>query len=190
MAGGPFQVFSRASGALRRRVRAWRAVRVARESTQARFMGTQIRRVLVVCYGNIYRSPLFGEILRAEAGDVLEVRSAGFHPKTGRTSPPPYVEMCARHGIALAAHRSAAVTPDDLRWADTIVFMDRHNWSALDGQGADPAKLVWAGALSEGTVEIADPYGRPTPEVERIIGQLVSAARRFIERVRGARAQP
>jgi protein-tyrosine phosphatase len=185
MAGGPFQVFSRGAGALRRRVRAWRAVRVARESTQARFAGAQVRRVLVVCYGNIYRSPLFGEILRAEAGDVIEVRSAGFHPKTGRASPPPYVEMCARRGFALAPHRSAAVTPDDLRWADTIVLMDRHNWGALEGAGADPAKLVWAGALSEGTVEIEDPYGRPAPEVDRIIGQLESSARRFIERVRG-----
>jgi hypothetical protein len=34
-------------------------------------------------------------------------------------------------------------------------------------------------------VEIEDPYGRPAPEVDRIIGQLESSARRFIERVRG-----
>lgn len=190
MSGGPFQWVARASRALRRRVRAFRALRAARETTQARFARAPVRRVLVVCYGNIYRSPLFGEILRAEAGEMLEVRSAGFHQKSGRASPVPYVASCARRGFALDRHRSAVITPADLDWADTIVFMDRHNWSALEAQGADPAKLVWAGALSEGQVEIADPYDRPAPQVERIIGQLESAARRFIERVRGARVKP
>lgn len=187
---GPFQLVARGSRALGRRVRAWRAVRAARESTQARFARAPVRRVLVICYGNIYRSPLFGEILRAEAGELLEVRSAGFHQKVGRESPPAYVELCASRGFTLARHRSAEVTSADLDWADTIVFMDRHNWAALEARAADPAKLVWAGALSEGKVEIEDPYGLPQPAVERIIGQLESAARRFIERVRGARVRP
>jgi len=190
MSGNPFNFFARASRALQRRIDAWRAVRAARESTQARFVRAPVRRVLVVCYGNIYRSPLFGEILKAEGGAMLEVRSAGFHQKTGRSSPAPYVALCAGRGFALDRHRSAVVTPADLDWADTIVFMDRHNWNSLASQGADPAKFVWAGALTEGTVEIEDPYNRPAPEVERIVGQLESSARRFIERVRGARVRP
>jgi protein-tyrosine phosphatase len=172
--------------ALRQRWRARASMRAAHATAERRLSGAPVRRVLVVCYGNIYRSPLFAEILRAESqsgGDKqLEVRSAGFHARTGRQSPAEYVALAARHGVALGAHRSALTTPDDLAWADTIVCMDRHNWSALDLMGADTGKIVWAGALTEGRVEILDPYGRPEPEVERIVGRIEAAARRFIER--------
>jgi protein-tyrosine phosphatase len=176
----------RITRALRQRWRAWKSMRAARATAVRRLGGAPVRRLLVVCYGNIYRSPLFAEILRAHYqgadGKQPEIRSAGFHPRAGRSSPPEYVVQCAGHGVTLDAHRSALTTPDDLAWADTIVCMDRHNWNALDLMGADSAKIVWAGALTEGNVEILDPYGRPEPEVEHIIGRIETAARQFIER--------
>lgn len=178
---------ARVARALRQRWRAWRSMRSARVAAEARLrVGTAVSRVLVVCYGNIYRSPLFAEILRAQA-PRLEVRSAGFHPRTGRESPSSYVTRCAARGVDLGAHRSALTAAADVAWADTIVCMDRHNWSALDLMGADVAKIVWAGALTEGDVEIPDPYGRPEPEVELIIGRIEAAARRFVERAGATR---
>jgi protein-tyrosine phosphatase len=182
MLTAPIGPFARIRRALRQRERAWRSQRAARETAAVRFAGPPVRRVLVVCYGNIYRSPLFAEILKSDAKQ-LEIRSAGFHPRAGRESPPDYVEMVAGHGVSLAAHRSMLASPADVAWADTIVCMDRHNWNALDLLGADAAKIVWAGALTEGDVEIPDPYGRPRPEVERIIGRIRDAARTFVAKV-------
>jgi protein-tyrosine-phosphatase len=64
----------------------------------------------------------------------------------------------------------------DVAWADAIVLMDRHNWLALEAMRVDPAKLVWAGVLAGGPVEIPDPYGLPEPEAERILARLERAA--------------
>ena len=143
-----------------------------------------MRRVLVVCYGNIYRSPFVGESLRRQLGAQIEVRTAGFHSVSGRPSPERHVQMCHRLSVSLDSHRSNVITPGDLEWADTIVFMDRHNWHALVTMGADPSKLVWLGALFEGPIEIADPYNMDAPAAERLLAHLQAATGAFAERIR------
>ncbi len=181
-------LFARISRAVRRRVRCWRALREARDVTRRRLEAGPLRRVLVVCYGNIYRSPYVGEYLRQRAGKTLEVRTAGFHSKTGRESPAEHVAMCERRGVSLAAHRSSRVDADMLDWADTIVFMDRKNWIALDEAGADHDRFVWLGALDGGPLEIPDPYGLPPEDAERIVARLTAAANQLLDRaMRGAR---
>jgi protein-tyrosine-phosphatase len=168
---------------LGRRWRAARAVAGAGPATQARLGRGAIRRVLVVCYGNIYRSAFIAEYLRGHLGERVDVRGGGFHQKVGRPSPPDHVRMCAERGVDLAAHRSRCVDAADLEWADTIVLMDRHNWLALDAAGADPAKLVWAGILAGGPAEIVDPYGRAEGDARHIVDRLARAASELARRI-------
>jgi protein-tyrosine phosphatase len=137
--------------------------------------------VLVVCYGNIYRSPYVGEYLRQRAAAAFDVRTAGFHSKTGRPSPPEHVAMCAVRGVSLASHRSTLADPALLEWADTIVLMDRRNWLALDAAGAAGDRLVWLGALDGGALEIPDPYGLSPEEAARIVERLTRASDVFLE---------
>jgi len=169
--------------AVQRRVRALGALRRAPATTRARLAAGPMRRVLVVCYGNIYRSAFVGEYLRARAGDV-EVRSRGFHPKVGRESPAAHVERCAARGIDLSQHRSALATRDDVAWADTIVLMDRHNWQALDALGARPAQLVWLGTLVQGGVEIEDPYGLDEAATLAVMQRMEDAAAKLAGQIR------
>ena len=157
--------------ALRRRIRTLLALRRARRTTLERLAGPPVRRVLVICYGNIYRSPFAAEYLKRHAPNA-EVRSAGFHSKVGRVSPPAHVAAAAARGIELAGHRSRLVERSDLDWADTIVLMDRRNFTHLDEARADPAKLVWLGVLADGPVEIDDPYGRSESEASRLLDRL------------------
>jgi protein-tyrosine-phosphatase len=168
---------------LRRRWRAARAVSGAREATNARLAQEAMRRVLVVCYGNIYRSAFIAEYLRQKLGQRVDVRGGGFHRKVGRPSPPEHVRMCAERGVDLAGHRSRCIEPADLEWADTIVLMDRHNWLALDELGAAPAKLVWAGVLAGGSAEIVDPYGRGEGDARHIVDRLERAASELARRI-------
>ncbi len=170
---------------LGRRWRAARAVAGAHAATQARLARGDFRRVLVVCYGNIYRSAFIAQSLRQTLRDRVEVRGGGFHQKVGRPSPPDHVRMCAELGVDLAGHRSRCIDTADLEWADTIVLMDRHNWLALNVACADPAKLVWAGVLAGGPAEIVDPYGRAEGDARHIVDRLARAASelaRLIER--------
>lgn len=133
------------------------------------------RRVLVVCYGNIYRSPFVSEALRSGAlPHGLVVRSAGFHPKPNRPTPVAFVAIAAEHGVALDAHRSRVIDRELVEWAEVIVIMDRHNWDALRAFGAAAAaKAVWLGAfLDAGGVEITDPYGTDAAAMRAIAARL------------------
>jgi protein-tyrosine-phosphatase len=124
--------------------------------------------MLVVCHGNIYRSPYAAQLLGNRLGPKFQVRSAGFHRVPDRPSPPAHVQTSLLSGVDLRSHRSAIVTAADLVWADAIILMDRHNWQALRKFGADPARLIWLGVF-EGDAEIPDPYGLPPDDLRRIM---------------------
>lgn len=144
----------------------WAALN-AKSRTRRALEAVTPRRILVVCYGNICRSPYAASLLSARVPKSLQVRSAGFHLTEGRPCPAYWIESADAAGVRLSTHRSTAVTLDDLHWADLIVLMDRHNWHSLIRFGAELRKLVWLGAMN-GPAEIADPYGREAAEVERI----------------------
>ena len=83
--------------------------------------------VLVLCNGNIFRSPFVAAVLQRElnvrgAGSI-RVESAGFAAH-GRPSPPHAVAAAARHGIDLAGHTSQLLVAPVARAADLIVVME------------------------------------------------------------------
>jgi protein-tyrosine phosphatase len=175
----------RAVNAVCIRIGAAAAVMTARRTTLANLRRAPVQRVLVVCYGNIYRSAFVGALLQDQLGATHQVRSGGFHHKAGRPSPERHVQSCRRFGVSLEAHRSAVVTADDVRWADVIVLMDRHNWARLRALGANVEKLVWLGSLIPGSIEIADPYTADDDEAERIVQRLHAASIRLVAGLRG-----
>jgi protein-tyrosine phosphatase len=144
---------------------------------------TSARKILVICYGNIYRSPFVAELLKARLGGSVEVRSAGFHAVAGRPSPERHVRIAHDYGVRLEHHRSSVASAEDLAWADLIVLMDRHNWAALRHMGAAEDKLVWLGAFAPGPVEIPDPYNRGDEEARRIVERLRDAAELLASRI-------
>jgi protein-tyrosine-phosphatase len=166
--------------ALLRRLRAYRALMTARRDTHRRLKSGSVRRILVVCYGNIYRSAFVAECLRASLPGKVEVRGAGFHKVADRPAPARHVQMSERFGVSLAAHRSRTLCQDDVEWADTIILMDRHNWDGLFGLRAAAHKLLWLGALTDGPVEISDPYELDDATAERIVGRMHQSCDRLI----------
>jgi len=156
------------------RLRCCAALATSRRDTRARLRHEPYRRVLVVCYGNIYRSALVAAYFAQWPIPGTEVRSAGFHPVGGRPAPPRHVQLSLRHGIDLNAHRSTVLTDELLKWADLIVLMDRHNWHGLVSRGAAEDRLVWLGALDGGPVEIPDPYRLDECGVEQVIERLAN----------------
>lgn len=80
--------------------------------------------VLVVCHGNLCRSPFAAALLRQALHPVgVRVDSAGF-VRPERPAPPEAVTAAARRGVDLSDHRSRLLTPDLARAADLIVVMD------------------------------------------------------------------
>lgn len=169
------------------------ACRRARESSLTHAQDLNFERILAICYGNIYRSPLVAARLRNELEGVAgcEVRSAGFHEPGGRPSPPEFVALARKRvGVDLSAHLSSVVTSDDLAWADTILIMDRLNWHRLAGMGIEfTDKVIWLGAFgSSASCEIPDPYGQPQQAVEVIVDRLVEATTGLVGQVSAKRS--
>jgi protein-tyrosine phosphatase len=97
------------------------------------------RHVLVVCAGNICRSPTAEAVLRVLGTDDpavhLEVRSRGTHDwNVGRQAHPTMTRIAAERGYDLSRHVAAQVTPDDLAWADDVLVMDDENYQQLAGR--------------------------------------------------------
>ena len=121
----------------------------------------RLQRVLVLCYGNICRSPVVEALLKHAADDV-EVISAGFHAQAQRASPSIWSSVVERvAGVRLDAHRSRVVDADLIEWADLILVMDAANWRMLartHPEAASKAVLLGVAAHDSDHAEIADPY--------------------------------
>jgi protein-tyrosine-phosphatase/predicted ATP-grasp superfamily ATP-dependent carboligase len=132
-----------------------------------------VRNVLILCYGNICRSAYAAARMKWQNGTGHEIRSAGFHPKSERTTPEDFMRVAKAHGIDLSSHRSQRVSLDDLDWAEMIVLMDQRNYDLLrDLEPKSLKKVVWLGALDGGPVEIEDPYGEDEAQMEAVLGRL------------------
>lgn len=91
--------------------------------------------ILFLCLGNICRSPLAERYARKQfessSIDDFGVSSAGHHPKEGRPSPEPAIEVARRFGVDLEPHRSQRLTEAILTRADIVVVMDTQNYCWL-----------------------------------------------------------
>ncbi len=121
------------------------------------------RRVLVVCYGNICRSPYLEAVLKRAMPDV-RVESAGF-VGPGRVVPPFALTVSAQRGLDLSRFRSRQLVPAIVRDADIIVVMDAYQARYLERYFGVPRKrIVVAGDLDplpSATRAIVDPWEQP-----------------------------
>lgn len=86
--------------------------------------------VLILCHGNICRSPS-AKVLMAKAG-FEDTIAAGFKPD-GTKCPKKLREFMAEvHGIDMSNYRSRQVTPEMLKTAELILYMDGGQRSRLE----------------------------------------------------------
>lgn len=76
--------------------------------------------VLVLCYGNVNRSPLFEAVLRKRG---YPVKSAGFYKDMGKRAAKKTRDFAKAEGYDLTEHRSQAMSVDLLKWAQYVVCM-------------------------------------------------------------------
>ena len=120
-------------------------------------MNTAKPTVLILCTGNSCRSHLAEGILRAVAGDILDVQSAGSKP-AGYVHPSAIAAM-KEIGIDISAHRSKSMTEFMDKKVETVITVcgnadaacpifpgqvNRHHWPFEDpahATGTDAEKL-------------------------------------------------
>lgn len=134
-----------------------------RRHVEARRRVSRMRRprsILVVCHGNICRSPYLHAVLQRALPDIA-VSSAGFIGRD-RSVPILSLEVSARRGIDLSRFRSQPLTPEHVRRAELIIVMEPSQARYIERVfRVRPERLVIAGDLDPAvapTRAIRDPW--------------------------------
>ncbi|MFL5500080.1 MAG: hypothetical protein ACJ79Q_02500 [Gemmatimonadaceae bacterium] len=172
----------------RARVTYDRALHPSRHASVRRKLAKNVppKRILVLCYGNVCRSPYLQAALQRELPEV-QVMSAGFIG-AGRSVPPIALELGRKRGFELATHRSTLVTPAAIRDADVVVVMDAEQARRVAGSFPITLdKIVIAPDLAPkfaGVRAIRDPMNQPVnvfisafDHLDRCAATLVGALR-------------
>lgn len=134
--------------------------------------------LLVVCTGNLCRSPMAAALLRARlardrARREWRVASAGIWAASGRPASAYAIEEMAKRGIGLNRHRAHPVTRELVAQAALVIVMTRGHAEALKAAYPEHARKVHL--LSEmigKTYDISDPYGGTRAEYAYIAKEL------------------
>jgi protein-tyrosine phosphatase len=143
-------------------------------------------RVLMVCLGNICRSPLAEGILASKTDparvQVDSAGTAGYH--VGNPPDPRSVAVAALHGIDISTQRCRKFRVSDFDEFDYIFAMDRENLqhlSQMARNAADRKKLgllLAASGIPEG--EVPDPYYGGEEGFETVFRMLDQACDRIL----------
>jgi len=137
-----------------------------------------VNRILVVCSGNICRSPLAKEMF-VQALPNIEFDSAGVLVEKSGLDGHPAVEhsltLAEREGLALSEHAAKQVTPDLIERSDLILVMSHEHIDLVAelNSGARAKTLLIGQWIGVG--EISDPIGKNIDEFEQCYRTLTRA---------------
>ena len=147
------------------------------------------KRILVVCYGNVCRSPYMQAVLQRALPDTT-IMSAGF-VGSGRAVPDTSLAISARRGFDLSRFRSRPLTPAAVNGADLIVAMDVEQARELVVRfPTSPVRIVIAGDLDprfETTRAIRDPWNQAGDIFEESFDRLDRCAATLVSLLRAAK---
>jgi len=138
-----------------------------------------ITSVLVVCVGNICRSPT-GERLLKRALPEKRIASAGLSALKGYPADRTASEVAAQHGLSLEGHQAQQLTASMCRDFDLILVMEKRHIEQLNR--IDPAARGKTMLLGHwlNQHEIADPYRKSREAFEEVYGLLESATQKWV----------
>jgi protein-tyrosine phosphatase len=157
--------------------------------------GNRIIRVLVVCTGNICRSPTAEGVLRARAekrglAERLRIESAGtgdWH--VGDAPDSRAMKHAAKRGYDLSPLRASQVSRGAFAEFDFILAMDRGHLRVLRAMAPKDARAKIALFLEPSarwkSEDVPDPYYGGPAEFERVLDMVEEAADRWLDLIEG-----
>jgi protein-tyrosine phosphatase len=151
------------------------------------------RAILVVCTGNICRSPTAEGVLRTLAharglGERLHIASAGTHDyHVGECPDRRAMKHAQRRGYDLSALRASQVSESDFNTFDYVLAMDRGHLRFLRAMMPADARaklglFLEASAQWRGE-DVPDPYYGGPEGFERVLDMVEEAAARWLDRI-------
>ena len=153
-------------------------------------------KILLVCMGNICRSPMAEGLVRHKArerGMDVSTDSAGTIDSHAGEAPDPRAQKCmADHGIDISDLRARQVRPSDFRDFDLLLAMDMSNLKGLrriapDDGALDKARLIMDFAPDNALDEVPDPYYGGQEGFEEVYRMLDEACENLLNRLQDGR---
>ncbi|MEZ0471185.1 low molecular weight protein-tyrosine-phosphatase [Luteimonas salinilitoris] len=143
------------------------------------------RKILLVCVGNICRSPTAEILMRHMINrDDVEIASAGLKALVDKPIDPTAQQLLLERGLDGTSHRARQVNPRLLVESDLILAMEHRHLASI---GRDlpqvSGKLFLLGKWRDGC-EIHDPHRQQRPAFEHVCGQIedcVASWKRYIQ---------
>jgi len=156
------------------------------------------QRVLVVCVGNVCRSPIAQALLREQLCNA-SIDSAGIEAPVGQPADPTAVALMRERGFDIEGHRACQLMSSQCRQADLILVMDRAQKRYLEQRYAFLLGRVFrlgepgsAPGTSPGTSDIGfdipDPYRLTRAAFEQSLQLIECGVGGWSARIRAMRA--
>ena len=152
-------------------------------------------RVLLVCMGNICRSPTAEVVLRVfiknnNLGGIVEVDSAGTHGYHVGEAPDGRTQRAAAvRGYNLSQVRARKVARQDLDYFDLILAMDKSNLDNLQRiaspEQREKLKLCMEYAKNYDDDEVPDPYYGLGHGFDLVLDMVEDASKGLVEELKG-----
>ena len=135
--------------------------------------------ILLVCVGNICRSPTAEYLLRNRLADSdAGVSSAGLGALDDRPMDATAAQLLLEHGIDASAHRGKQLRSEMLRQAGLVLVMEKAHAASIVRTTPEVSGKVFLLGKWQDERDIPDPYGQQRPAFEhvyRLIDQGVSS---------------
>ena len=144
------------------------------------------RSVLVVCVGNICRSPVGERLLAtrlADAGADIRVGSAGIGALVGHPADDTATAVAEANGVSLAGHVARQFDRDLGATHDLILVMEPGHKHEIARQFPDLSGKVMLFDQWTNAKGIDDPYRHPREVHERVFGEIDAAATAWVQRL-------
>jgi protein-tyrosine phosphatase len=144
--------------------------------------------LLVLCTGNLCRSPMAAAVLeRALPG--LNVMSAGFRVRPFEGADPLAVRLMRERGYDLGAHRTQQLSSWMVRAANLVLVMEAGQRRVVESSYPGSRGKVFRLADTQG-LDVPDPYGRGEAAFRQALQLIEAGAVSWIERLTRLTSKP
>jgi glycosyltransferase involved in cell wall biosynthesis/protein-tyrosine-phosphatase len=168
-----------------------RMARLRRRPSMLKALLRSSTRLLILCQGNIIRSPFAASLVAQAVGEghAIQVESAGVAATPGRPPHPVAKELATLRAIDLSAHAASLVTADRVAASDAIFAMDVPQlvWMRRHFPQARAKTFLLTCLAPETDLEIRDPYAGDRSQFQDCFDHIWRAVQPLASALREAR---